>query len=406
MLMKAASLGLMLLSGPALGDLEAARRLSYEVLPRASARMAQYNTIRYTLSVAGLVWYLAGLFLVVRLQLGQRVLEALPRGRSSVWLGGMAVWAAYVTAMAIWSLPLALTGTLIERAYGFSTIAPGLWIRDRCLDWAFSLIWAPLIPVALIIVNRFPHSWWLVVGAVLTPVAFLLVIVYPVVVDRAYNRFTPLQDEALRQRLMETARKAGVENPEILVVNSSARTRKQNAYVTGLGPTKRIVIWDNTLKNMDPDMVVAVTAHELGHYALNHIWWGLLLQTVGLFIILWIMAQVLPPIASRYGPVLGVRGMTDPAVVPLAMLVLEVLLILQTPIAAAISRTMERRADMFALETCRDGKAMARALATFSTRDYGDPDPPRWYVYWAATHPPLRERVTLALDWSMRSQAK
>lgn len=380
---------------PAQGDNVLAR--SYELLPAAGPRVRSYTTLRYIVFFAGTLWSLIGFWLIVKLRLGRTVLDGVRRYRRLRTLSPAAVWCVVAILMAFWMLPVSAASLRIERGYGFSTMGNGLWLADRARDLALSLLWAPLLVPALWIVGRSPRWWWAWVSLVLVPVALFMVVIYPVAVDPVYNSYTPLAEGSLRSRLLALASKAGAGSPDVLVMDTSKRTRKLNAYVTGIGPTKRIVLWDNLLKSMDEDMVAAVTAHELGHYVLHHIWWGFALQTLGGALTLWLLSISLRGLVRLRGERLAIRGISDPAVIPLAALVLQVLLVAQTPAAAIVSRTMERQADAYGLRLNGDGDSMARALAAFGTRDYADPDPPRWIVYWCYTHPPLRERVVEAL---------
>jgi len=373
-----------------------ALRRSFDLLPPAGARAQSYIAIRYAAYFAGAAWMLAGLAWLALGRVGRRIADRCT-GRLQPLAGG-AVWVVVSALLAVWMLPVSVAGWRIEAAYGFSSTSASTWLGDRLRDWALTLAWAPAVPIALWVCRRSPRRWWIWLGAGLVPVAFLLVVVYPVVVDPAYNSFRPLEQGTLRTRLQALAAKAGAGDADILVADKSRRTRKLNAYVTGLGPTKRIVLWDNLLARMDERMIMATTAHELGHYVLGHIWWGFLLESAGGFVVLWAMAVLLTGLVRRCGPRLGVRGIADPAIVPLAVLVLELLLFAQTPAASAVSRLMERRADEYGLRLDGDGEAAARALAEFGRHDYSDPDPPAWIVWWCYTHPPLRERVVFALQ--------
>jgi STE24 endopeptidase len=301
--------------------------------------------------------------------------------------------------MALWALPISVADAVVERSFGLSTVTSGTWIADRIRDGALDLVWAPVVAAALVVVRKSPRCWWLWVALGLGPLGAVLTALYPVAVDPLYNRFRPLAEPALRERVLRLAADAGIERPQLLVADSSTRTLKANAYVTGLGPTHRIVIWDTTLRRMANDQVVAIVAHEIGHYRLRHIWWGVALHAVGGIAVLGLAAWILPAVIERWGRSSGVRALYEPAAIPLAYVAFQVLLLAQTPAAAVVSRTMERQADAYGLRLCRNGIATARAFAAFSTLDLGDPDPPRALVAWAHTHPPLRERVARALSF-------
>lgn len=375
----------------------ASLKRSFEVLPAASARIRTYSSLRTGLYWFATAWYLAGLALAVRTGIAERMLRRIPRLAGSQWWSAMVVWASLAIFMAVWRLPVALASTHVERVFGLSNIAPALWIGDRLRDLVLEVAWAPGVAVAWWLMRRSPRRWWLILALGLVPVGFLLTVVYPVFIDPLYNRFRPLEDGPLRTRILAMAERAGVRDPAVLVADHSKRTRKANAYVTGLGPTHRIVLWDTLLSRMPRDEVLAITAHELGHYRLGHIWMGLALYSAGGFLTLWALAYALGGADRDNGQPqpLGVLG--DPRAIPLAFLALNLLLLAQTPLASAISRVMERQADAFGLALCGDGPATARSLASFSTDDLADPDPSRWLVAWGYTHPPLRERVARAL---------
>lgn len=390
---------LLLALGVALGaPQDTAWNKTYRYLPPLSETARQYVLWRYGLLVASILWTLTGLTLALWWRLARRVGDRLSHAHP--WLTAGGVWAAQATFVGLWMLPVSVAYVAVERCFGFSTLSFWTWSSDRLLEWLLSVLWAPLIVIGLVIVRKYPRSWWFRVGVLLLPVSFALTIIYPEVIDPLFNKFEPLRNAALRNEIRTLSKRGGLGSPDIFVVDASRRTRKANAYVTGLGPTHRVVLWDTLLETRDHEEVSAIVAHELGHYALAHIWWGFLLQALGGFAILGLMAVVLNRVVTRWGPILGIVATHDPSVVSLAHLVLYVLLLLQTPAASAISRHMERQADAYALRVYPRPEAVARSLAAFAAREYSDPDPPRWVVWLFASHPPLRERVAAALRYA------
>jgi Zn-dependent protease with chaperone function len=229
-----------------------------------------------------------------------------------------------------------------------------------------------------------------------------MIVLRPLVVAPAYNRFTPMRDQQLRQRLEALAEKAGVRGARVYQVDISRRTTKLNAYVTGIGPSKRIVIWDTTLKALSHDEIAAIMAHELGHYVLGHIWWKLGESIFGAFALLWLLGLLYPWAIERWGRRYGVKSVLDVAGLPVFSVVLYVLMLLQTPVERALSRMHERAADRYGLELNGDGPAMARAYVVFVRRDFTDPDPPLFIHWWFGSHPTLRERVEEAVAYGRR----
>jgi STE24 endopeptidase len=296
-------------------------------------------------------------------------------------------------------LPLSLIGYLIERGYGFATLTPTTWLLDRGRNYLLGLLYIPIIWLGYLLLRRSPQRWWIWLWAGLIPISCFITILYPIAIDPLFHRFQPLPDSPIRRRLQSLAQQAGIGEAQIFEVNMSARTTKMNAYVTGIGPTKRIVLWDTTLRTLPEDEILAIMAHEIGHYTLRHIWWGLLLGITGGFAILWLLSRLYPWAVNRFGKRAGIRDIHDIAGLPLFMLLLSLLLFLQTPVESAISRHMEHQADRYGIELSRMNEASARAFVSLHMQNYADPDPPRLFVYWFYSHPPIRERVEFALRY-------
>jgi len=250
-----------------------------------------------------------------------------------------------------------------------------------------------------LLLERSPRRWWVWLWLASIPWALLMTVLWPVAIDPLYNRFEPMRREPLRTRIADLSRNAGVTDPEILQTDSSKRSTKLNAYVTGLGPTKRIVVFDTTLRALSEDEVVAIVGHEMGHYVLHHIWWGFVMAVIGGLGFLWLLSQILPRVIERFGPRFGITALNDLAGLPLVILVMSVLMFVQMPLVNAISRHQEHAADRYGLELTHLNRAMASSFVKFVTHDYADPDPPPFIVFWLYSHPPIRERVEFALHY-------
>jgi STE24 endopeptidase len=234
-----------------------------------------------------------------------------------------------------------------------------------------------------------PARWWLWAGAILAAGTVLLAAVVPIWLVPLFYRLTPLEDAALRARILALAGRMNVRAAEVAVADFSRKGRVANAAVVGLGRTRRILVSDTLVEGFPPEEVEVVLAHELGHHAKRHIAKGLLLQGVLIFAGLWIADRAL----RAGGAALGLAGPADPAGVPLLLLVLTALGFLVTPVVAAWSRRLEREADRVALEVTRMPDAFVAAMERLGRLNLAERQPGRLRELLFATHPSLEARI-------------
>lgn len=373
-------------------------------LPPVNPRIQSYNRTWYALYFFSSVWEVLGLLLMLRLRIGPRLRDYFKSMTRFPLLEAAGFYAVYSLLLALWHLPLAFYGYTFDREYGFARQSVSLWLVDRGRGYLFGLLSILAVWFGYRLLQWSPKRWWLWLWVGAIPWIVAQSILWPVVVAPMYNRFIPMPEGRLRDRLLDLSRKAGVEGAQVFEVDISRRTTKLNAYVAGIGPTKRIVIWDTTLKELSDDEIVAIIGHELGHYVLSHVWWNALSSCAGAFAILWLLSRILPWAVERWGVRLDIRGLDDLGGLPLVSLVLLVILFLQTPIESAISRYEEHQADRYGLELTGLHEATARAFITFVKRDYADPDPPPFIVFWFYSHPPIRDRVNFALNYGLEGR--
>jgi STE24 endopeptidase len=291
-------------------------------------------------------------------------------------------------------LPLELYGGYYrEHIYGLSTQNLGGWFRDWTKGLLLQL--AMLVPTVNLLygfIRRDPVRWFVPTTVILGALIFLLAFLAPVLIDPLFHRFTPLEDPALRTRILRLAERAGIPVEQVLVADASRRTVKANAYVTGFGGTKRIVLYDTLLTRSSVDEVEAVLAHEMGHRIYHHLWKGVGLSVVALFVGLGIAALVL-----RWGSTRGlITHPADPAGLPLLALTLFVLSLVTLPVQNAISRHFERQADRTVLELTGNREAHIKVEVDLARSNLADITPPRWAVLLLYTHPPVLERIAIA----------
>ena len=290
----------------------------------------------------------------------------------------------------------------LEHRYGLSTESFGPWLLDLLKDVLISLVFlgvVPLVKFAYVPIRRFPRHWWLALGLGTLPVILAGALIQPLVVEPLFNRFTPLQDKRLEARILEVADRAGIPARHVLQVDKSRQTRKYNAYVSGFGPSQRIVLWDTTLKGMTADEILFVVGHESAHYRLHHMWWRILFDTGLSFLIFWLSAGFMRRAVKRWGGRWGFTELHDIASLPLFVVALTLFSFLAQPGMNAFSRRLEHDSDTFGLELTHANDAAARAFMKLGSQNRSDPEPAPFVEFFEYSHPPLLERVRFALSY-------
>ena len=354
-----------------MGDLD----FSHEDAERA----ARYHRPLYVLFL-GQLFLAAVLYSLLEWTcIGDRLWSAIA---GSGWAGDAAAWAALVVVLAaLVRLPLdAWRGLVYERRWGFSKETPRSWAGDWAKGLAIGLVLTVAVWLAAVALGRALPGWWaLPAAAALALLTVVLSFLGPVVFEPLFNRFEPLADEELAEGLRQLAREAGVPIRDVLVADASRRTTKSNAYVSGLGATRRVVIWDTLLESAGEREVKLVIAHELGHRRERD------------------DAKLTAFLAG--GGIVGVLclwavlGTPTPRDLPLAFLVFLGLELVGLPALAALSRRAERQADRWSLDLTRDLEAYERAHIGLARANLSDLSPPRWAHLLLFTHPTPPERL-------------
>ena len=340
------------------------------------------------------------LALLVDVALAAGLLAALAWSSLGTWLfaplesqSPVAAAAAYAALVTVFSnllrTPLAFwRGWWRERKWGFSTQGEAGWFGDRAKGLAVAVVLGAGAWAAAVALARALPGWWAVPAAVALALAVLLLsFVAPVILEPLFNRFRPLEDDALVANLRELSRSAGVPVREVLVADASRRTTKVNAYVSGIGRTRRVVVFDTLLQAADPAEVEVVVAHELGHRRDGHVAKLTLLSMAGAALavaVLW--------------AVLGTR-MADPRTLPEALLLLLALELAALAPGAWLSRRFERAADRCSLELTQQPAAFARAHLELARRNLSDLEPPRLVYLLLFSHPTAPERLAFGRAW-------
>lgn len=337
------------------------------------ARARAYNRPLYGALVLGTALWLA-------------VLAALAWWRPGLglpwWLEGGALAAVAVAAGWVVRLPLGLWRHRYERRWELSTQGTGGWLADRAKGLAVGAVLSALVVEGLVVLAHLWPTWWPLAGAVAAALFVLLLgFVAPVLLEPIFNRFEPLRDEELAAELRELADRAGVPVRDVLVADASRRTRKVNAYVSGIGRTRRVVVWD-TLLGAGARELRLVVAHELAHRRYRHVAWLTALGMAGAAAFVLVLRLVL--------------GRPEPEDAAAILLLSTVLELLAAPFNSWLSRRWERAADRFSLELTGDREGFRAAHVRLARANLSDLEPPRVLYLWLFSHPTPPERLALA----------
>ena len=223
------------------------------------------------------------------------------------------------------------------------------------------------------IIYRNPRTWWLQLAFILIPVIIFITFITPMVLDPIFNKYTSIEDNKLGQEITKLLEKADIYDANIYMVDKSKDTKTMNAYMTGIFKSKRIVLWDTTIDNLEEEEVLAITAHEIGHYLEGHIWKNILLNSFGTILILFLIHITVSYILHLSNGSFGVRNLYDVSIIPLFILVLNFYTFLGNPIMNYISRIMEMEADGYEIMLTEDREAAISAMEKLYKKGLGIP---------------------------------
>jgi len=333
----------------------------------------------------------AGVLALLALRPPERFGALLTRLERRPVLGGAAAGAALSLVFTVTGLPLALWAHERSVDFGLSTQSLAPWSADVAKSAGIGALLAALGGMLAVgLTRRFPRHWWIPGGGVVVGLAVLSIYLAPVVIDPLFNKFEPLPRGPLRTEVLGLADRAGVDVGQVYRVDASRRTTAINAYVGGLGHTKRVVIYDNLIDDFPPGQVRSVVAHELGHVHGRDLPRGLVWVLIVAFPGAWLVQLVTERITRA-------RGV--PALLPALLLALGLVSFGLTSAGNALSRPVEAHADAFALRLTDDPKAFIALERSLALRNLGDPDPPAPFQLLFGTHPTTKQRIGFGEAW-------
>jgi STE24 endopeptidase len=339
----------------------------------------------------------AGTLAVLALRPPRRLRRALERGRARPILAAAAAGAGFALLMVVVQLPVSIPAEQRARDFGLSTQDWGGWTIDVLKAAAISMVLTAVGAMILMgVIRRFPRSWWALGALAAVVLSAVFVFFSPVLIDPIFNKFERLPDGPVRSEVLRLADAANVKVGQVYRVDASRRTTGANAYVNGIGGTKRVVIYDNLLNDFPPDQIASVVAHELGHVKHRDVPRGLLWLAIvapaGMLVIQRLTERLAPE--ARLG-----RG-AGPAVLPAAALSIALVGFLLNIPGNAMSRRVEASADSYSLHLYGHSAAFIGMQRKLSVQNVADPDPPDWVEFLFGTHPKTVDRIGYALTWS------
>ncbi len=365
-------------------------------------RARSYNRQKEILVIVGMVlgWVTGALFLFTGSAARVRAWARRAAGRG---VAGRSLAAlAYTLLGSLVELPLTYYGGYtLEHRYGLSNQTRRAWAWDHLkallVGLAFEL---PIVNAAYAVIRRWPRAWWWILSTLSIPFTVLMAQLGPVLILPLFNKYEPLRDRALAERLKRVAERSGIHVADVLQMDMSRQTRKANAFFAGLGPTKRIVLGDTLLKNFTPEEIEVVVAHEAAHQAHRDIWRFIALGSAASYALAFAVDRAARATLHRFGSRLGFREIDDVASLPLFGWLLALAGALLGPIQNAYSRRIERQADAFALRLTHDPQAFVDAMRRLADVNLADPAPPAIVKYTMYSHPPIAERLDHARQYA------
>ena len=388
----------------------------YTLSHERQAKAVAYSRAGYTLYFIS--YFLGGLvlFLILRLGWAAKFRDIAENASDKKWIQGFVFVPLLFLTIGVLKLPVRLYWHALSLHYEQSIQGWGSWFWDwtkgELLDTVFGIV---LVLILFAVMRRSPRRWWLYFWFPAVLILFGLIVITPLVIDPLFNKFEPLSDKHadLVAAIEKLTKHAGVPIPSerMFLMLASQKTNAINAYVTGLGASKRVVIWDTTIQKMSNEEALFIVGHELGHYILGHVRQGFLVGAAGLLLALYLLFRGLHWALDRWGKDWKLYGQEDWASLAVLLLLLQALLFVSSPVISGYTRMQEHAADVYGLEVIHglvpnSEEVAAHAFQVLGELDLSDPNPPPFITFWLYSHPPLAERLVFAHSYDPWSKGE
>jgi STE24 endopeptidase len=365
-----------------------------------------YSRARYTLYF---VFYISGalfLLLILRLGVAAKYRDIVEAASGNRWIQGMLFIPLLLLTLDLLDLPLSICWHALSLRYEQSIQPWGSWLSDwakgELLGTAFGIV---VVLILFAVMRRSPRRWWIYFWFPAVLILLGMMVITPLVFDPIFNKFEPLGERhpELIASIEKLTAYAGVPIPpeRMFMMVASRKTNAVNAYVTGLGASKRVVVWDTLIQKASKEETLFIVGHELGHYVLGHVFRGFLYGAAGLLLLLFLLFRGLHWTLGRWAQDWRIQGPEDWASFAVLLLLLQVLLFVSSPVVSGFRRVEEHAADVYGLEVIHgfipdSEEVAAHAFQVLGELDLADPNPPPFIKFWLYSHPPLAERLVFA----------
>jgi Zn-dependent protease with chaperone function len=377
--------------------------LHYTLPPDKLAQAHALYRLEATMVPILTAWSILVFYLMLRMRFGARLRDWAQRASRFRVVQAVVVMSLFTVVFELAQLPFDLHRHYVSLSYGLSVQHWGPWFGDWGKNLFLSCLFASLLGMILYaVLRRSPRRSWFYFWLALIPIMVLVLFVEPVWIEPMFNKFEPLTDHHsdLVAQIERVVHRAGMDIPpeRMFEMKASEKTTTLNAYVTGFGSTKRVVVWDTTMEHMTTPETLFVFGHEMGHYVLSHIPKEVAITLLQLLVLFYIGYRLANWLAARYGAAWGIRDLSDWASLPLLALILFVLTFLATPAFNAVSRHYEHQADQYGLEVIHGlvpdtPLAAAQSFQVLGERSLDYPYVGKFAEFWAWDHPTIRDRM-------------
>jgi len=388
----------------------------YTLSPAQEAQAIAYARAEHELYFLDVAYSLVLLVLLLQLRVAPRIRDLAARVSSISFVQTVVFAPLILLTIDVLSLPAAIWRHRLDLKYLQSIQGWGSWL----VDWAKGegieiIVGAILIWILYAVIRKSRRRWWLYFWLATVPLIVLGAVAEPLIVEPLFFKFTPLVNSQprLAERIGQVVKRAGLEIPQsrMFEMNAGTKFKGLNAYASGLGPTKRVVVWDTTIQRMTEDEILFVFGHEMGHYVLGHVRNGIVFACGVLLVFFFLAHRILRRMLARWGGSWAIRDADDLASLPALILLLTVFAFLFTPISNAYSRHLEHQADQYGLEVIHDlvpdaPVVAAHAFQVLGEVDLEEPNPSTAERFWFYSHPPLDERMRFAQTYDPWSQGR